>query len=294
MRQITNALLQALRTGFKTDFQRGLDKVKPTYLAFTTKVNSTTKVETYGWLGDFPLFRKWIGEKRIKRLAEKAYRLVNDAYEVTRGIHKHDIQDDNLGLWPAQIEGWGEESAALPDRLAYAALAAGHVSPCYDGQNFFDDEHPMGAGVASNMSAAGGSQPWFLLVTAKSLKPVLLQEREKPHFHMVTDMQDSHVFATGEYLIGGEARYGAGYTYWQLAYRSTQALNKANYEAARDAMKAYTDDEGEPLGLRPDTIVVGISNQAAAKDLFEKQNLAGGESNVLWKEVAILESDRLP
>lgn len=294
MRQITNALLQALRTGFKTDFQRGLDKIPPTYLKFSTKVNSNTKVETYGWLGDFPLFRKWIGEKRIKRLAEKAYQLVNDAYEVTRGIKKHDVQDDNLGLWPAQIEGWGEESAALPDRLAYGALANGHVTACYDGQNFFDDEHPMADGVAANMSAGGASQPWYLLVTTKSLKPILIQEREKPHFHMVDDMKDSSVFITGEFMIGGEARYGAGYTYWQLAYRSTQPLTKASYEAARDAMKAFTDDEGEPLGLRPDTGVFGRSTHAAAKSLFKKQNLAGGESNELFEEIEILESDRLP
>lgn len=292
MRQITPALLSGLRTGFKTDFKRGLGKAAPKYKKFTTTVPSKTKVETYGWLGDFPIFRKWIGEKRIKRLLEKAYRLVNDAFEVTRGIHKHDIQDDNLGLWPAQIEGWGEESAALPDRLAFGALANGHQAPCYDGQNFFDDEHPMADGTASNISAAGASQPWYLLVTAKSLKPILLQEREAPHFHMVTEMTDSHVFETGEYLIGGEARYGAGYTYWQLAYRSTQPLNKANYEAARDAMKAFTDDEGEPLGLRPDTIVVGTSNHSAAKELF-KETLANGESNTLWKEVEILEADRL-
>jgi phage major head subunit gpT-like protein len=294
IRQVTQALLNNLRTGFKTDFQRGIDKVEPSYLKFSTKVGSSTKIETYGWLGDFPRFRKWVGPKVIKRMAEKAYKLVNDAFEVTRGIKKHDIEDDNLGLWGPMIEGWGEEAQALPDRLAYDALARGHVSECYDGQNFFDDEHPMADGVASNISAAGGSQPWYLLVTKKSLKPILIQEREKPHFHMVTDMTDSEVFKTGEYLAGGEARYGAGYTYWQLAYRSTQTLNAANYEAAVTAMLAYTDDEGEPLELRPDLLVVGRSNRVAARELFEKANLAGGESNTLYKDVETLVSQRLP
>ena len=294
MRQITNSLLEALRTGFKTDFKRGIGKVDPSWKKFATKVNSTTLIETYGWLGDFPRFRKWVGAKVIKRMAEKAYQLINDDFEVTRGIPKKQIQDDNLGLWAVQVEGWGEESAALPDRLCYDALAAGHLNECYDGQNFFDTDHPMGGGIASNMSAPGASQPWYLLVTVKSLKPILLQEREAPHFHMVTSMEDTEVFKTGEYLAGGEARYGAGYTYWQLAYRSTQPLNAANYIAAFDTMLTYTDDEGEPLQLMPDTIVVGRSNRQLAKELFEKANLTGGESNINYKDVEILFSQRLP
>lgn len=294
LRQITQALLNNLRTGFKTDFQRGLDKVEPTFMRFSTKVNSTTKIETYGWLGDFPRFRKWVGAKVIKRMKEKAYRLVNDDYEVTRGIKKRDIEDDNLGLWGPQIEGWGEEAQALPDRLAYDALANGHQAECYDGQNFFDDEHPMADGTASNISAAGGSQPWYVLVTKKSLKPILIQEREKPHFHMVTSMEDSRVFETGEYLAGGEARYGAGYTYWQLAYRSTQTLNAANYEAAVAAIMAFTDDEGEPLELRPDLVIAGRSNRVALKQLFDAQLINAGESNIYYKDVEYLVSQRLP
>lgn len=294
MRQITVALLENLRTGFKTDFKRGLDKVEPSYLKFSTKVNSTTKIETYGWLGDFPRFRKWVGAKLIKRMKEKAYQLINDNFEVTRGIDKFQIMDDNLGLWGPQIEGWGEEAKALPDRLAYDALANGHLNECYDGQNFFDTDHPLGDGVVSNISAVGASQPWYLLATKKSLKPILIQERQAPNFHMITNMEDSHVLLTGEYLAGGEARYGAGYTYWQLAYRSTQVLNAVNFEAAVTAMAALTDDEGEPLEIRPDMIVVGRSNRVAAKELFEKMNLTGGESNINWKDVEILQSDRLP
>lgn len=293
-RQITSALLNGLRTGFKTDFKRGLDKIEPTYLRFSTKVNSTTKIETYAWLGDFPRFRKWVGAKVIKRMAEKAYQLINEAFEVTRGIKKHDIEDDNLGLWGPAIEGWGSEAKALPDRLAYDALANGHQRECYDGQNFFDDEHPMAAGVASNISAAGGSQPWYLLVTTSSLNPILVQEREAPHFHMITDMEDSSVFVTGEYLAGGEARYAAGYTFWQLAYRSTQTLNAANYEAAVAAIMAYTDDEGEPLALQPDLLIVGRSNRVAAKQLFDAQLVAGGDSNIYYKDVEWLCSQRLP
>jgi phage major head subunit gpT-like protein len=259
-------------------------------------VPSTTKIETYGFLGDMPIFRRWVGEKRIKSLGEKAYTLANEDFEATIGIHKNKIKDDNLGLYGPTVKGWGQNAAKLPGQLIFEALSNGHQKPCFDGQNYFDTDHPVGdeGAIASNISAVGAAQPWYLVDASQPMKPILYQKREAPHFHMVTDMEDSHVFKTGEYLMGAEARGSAGYTYWQMAYRSTQTLNEANYKAARDAMKAYKDDEGQPLGIMPTHIVVGVSNHQAAKDLFAKANLAGGESNTLNGEVAIIEARRLP
>src|SRR3546814_19870807 len=91
-----------------------------------TPVTATTKIETYGFLGEMPAFRKWVGDKRVKSLEEKAYQLINDPYEATVGIHKHQIQDDNLGIYPSMFEGWGMEAEMWPDRLLFAALSAGH------------------------------------------------------------------------------------------------------------------------------------------------------------------------
>jgi phage major head subunit gpT-like protein len=292
---ITNASLEALRTGFRAEFQKGVNAKTSQYEVMTTKVPSSTKVETYGFLGDFPIFRKWVGEKRIRSMTERAYQLVNDSFEATIGIHKDKIRDDNLGLYGPLVQGWGQDAGALNDRLAFEALANGHVRVCFDGQNYFDTDHPMGregATLHSNINAAGAVQPWYLLDCSKPLKPILLQEREAPTFQMVVDPTDSHVFKTGEYLMGGEARAAAGYTYWQLAYRSTATLNEANYKAACDAMAAIVDDEGEPAGIKPTHIVVGTSNKVAARTLFKKANLTGGESNIYFEDVVIVEAQR--
>lgn len=293
---INNATLSALRTGLKTQFQSGLMATTALYAAMTTTVSSSTKVETYGFLGDFPVFRKWLGEKRVKSMAEKAYQLTNDDFEATIGIHKNKIKDDNLGLYGPLVKGWGEDAGSLADRLAFEALAAGHTRPCYDGQNFFDTDHPMGKGdePTSNMSGADAVQPWYLLDCSKPLKPLLHQQREAPTFNMVTDPEDSHVFKTGEYLMGGEARSAVGYTYWQLAHRSTATLNEDNYVAAKLAMAQLTNDEGEPLAVKPTHLVVGTSNVAAARNLIEKANKAGGESNIYFKDVILVEAPRLP
>jgi len=291
---ITVAALEALRTGFKTNFQAGLGTAGAVAEQISTEVPSTTKIETYGFLGDMPIFRKWLGEKRIKSMQEKAYQLQNDDFEATLGIHKNKIADDNLGLYGPIVTGWGQEAGNLKDRLCFDALKVGHQSLCYDGQYFFDTDHVVNGVTYSNIDTTGAVQPWYLMCLSKPLKPILYQKRQAPSFDMITDPKSDHVFKTGEYLMGAEARGGAGYTYWQLAYRSTATLNAANYELAKQAMYAVTNDEGEPLAIRPTHIVVGSSNQSAAKALFAKPNLVGGESNTYDKELVIIEAPRLP
>lgn len=298
---ITQLKLENLRTGFQTIFKKGLGKVEPKADLFSTPVNSTTKVETYGWLTDMPIFTLWVGAKKIRQLAERAYSLFNDAFEVTVGINKHDLADDKLGLYSMQVEGWGQEAGALKDRMCFEALANGHLAnvkgrdnTCYDGKAFFATDHKVGKLTFSNKTGDNSKEAVFFVCLNKSLKPILYQLREAPHFNMITDPENSHVFKTGEYLMGGEARAAAGYTYWQLAHRFTGALTAANYETIRTAFASIKNEEGEPLGLRPTHIIVGTSNRAAAKSLFDVQRLENGADNIYWKELEIIEADRLP
>jgi phage major head subunit gpT-like protein len=296
-RVVTQALLDALRVDFDARFKDGRTKSKPVGALMSTTVSSSTKITTYGFLGELPTFRKWVGEKRIKSVEEKAYQLVNDPYEATVAIHKHQIEDDNLGLYPAMFEGWGMEAELWPDRLRFDALAQGHLRPCFDNQYFFDSDHPNydDAGTTySNINTAGTVQPWYLLDCSKPIKPLIFQEREKPHFWWVNDLKDSHVARTGEFTAFAEARGACGYTMPFLAYRSTATLNAANYVAARDIMAAYKDDVGDPRGIRPTHIVYGVSNRAAAEALFLKQLSGGGDSNEHYKAVELVYADRLP
>lgn len=295
-RVVTQALLDALRVTFSDAFKRGQTAAPVIGGFMSTPVPSTTAINTYGFLGDLPIFRKWVGEKRIKEVLEKAYQLLNDPYEATLAIHKHQVADDQLGLYPSIFEGWGGEGAQWMDRLRFQALANGHVTECFDGQNFFDSDHPTyqeAGGTWSNIDTTGAVQPWYLLDCSKPLKPLIAQEREAPHFWWINDLMDSHVASTGLMTAYGEARGAVGYTLPFLAYRSTKTLDDDGYIAARDAMMAFTDDNGEPRGIRPTHLVTGISNWQKAKDTF-KPNLTNGESNTLAGEVQIVLADRLP
>jgi phage major head subunit gpT-like protein len=299
-RVVTQALLEALRTTFSNAFTKGMTEAQVIGEFMSTPVPSGTAINTYGFLGDLPIFRKWVGQKRLKEITEKVYQLINEDYEATLPVAKKQIEDDSIGLYPAQFQGWGREGKLWMDRLRFLALKNGHLLPCFDGQYFFDTDHPTYREEAdapqtwSNCDNTNAGEAWFLLDCSQPLKPLIAQERKKPIFWWIADLMDSECAKTGIYTAYGEARGVVGYTFPFLAYRSTATLNAANYMAARDAMKAFADDNGEPRGIRPTHLVAGISNHQKAKDVF-KANLAGGESNTLATDsVTIVQADRLP
>ena len=64
---------------------------------------------------------------------------------------------------------------------------------------------------------------WFLLCTNRYLKPIIFQNREKIKIIPKIREDDDNVFMRKEYIWGIDARYNAGYGFWQMAYGSTGA-----------------------------------------------------------------------
>ena len=95
---INTQALQAIRPGFNASFKRGLGQATSQYTAIATVVNSTTKDNTYGWLGKMPNMREWIGERVVNGIAEHDYTIKNKDYELTVGVARNDILDENLGV----------------------------------------------------------------------------------------------------------------------------------------------------------------------------------------------------
>ena len=62
---------------------------------------------------------------------------------------------------------------------------------------------------------------WFLLCTNRYLKPIIFQNREKIKIIPKIREDDDNVFMRKEYIWGIDARYNAGYGFWQMAYGST-------------------------------------------------------------------------
>lgn len=284
-RPITASLLADIFTGFKTSFRGGFAGVAPAWAKIATQVPSTTLTEKYSWLGQWPRIREWIGDRVIRELSGHEYSITNKPFESTIEVDRDNVEDDQLGIFTPMFTELGRATAAFPDELIFALLAAGFATKCYDGQNFFDDEHPVAGGVAVNMQA-GAQAPWFLLDTTRALKPLIYQTRRGFDLTAMDDPKDANVFFKKKFIYGVDGRAAAGFGFWQMAYASKADLDATNYELARKTMGELKDDEGKPLGISPNLLVVGPSKEGPGRRLLERMQVAGSDNE--WAKTAEL------
>lgn len=298
---ITPATLTALMTGFNQSFEKGKSQAASQYSKIATVIKSTSKSNTYGWLGKWPKFREWIGERVINDMTASAYSVVNKPFESTIGVDRDDIKDDEIGVYAPMFEEMGRASAVFPDELLFPMLDAGTSSLCYDGQNFFDTDHPVyanhdGTGAVtsvSNFDNNGGNPQtkWYLLDTSRALKPLIYQDREPMQFIAMTKLDDEAVFTAKQFRYGVDCRANGGYGFWQMAYCSTKPLTAANIWAAIEAMRGFNADGGKPLGIKPNMLVVRGTQQQAALEAM-KQTI-NGDTNTLAGQLEVLVADYL-
>ena len=286
---LSTALVQALFVGYRRDFQQALADTPTDFEKIATVVPSATKSNTYAWLNQFPTFREWIGARTIKDIAASGYSIANKDWESSVGVKRTDIEDDNVGVYGPLFAEMGRAAKAQPDELVFALLKAGRTTLCYDGQYFFDNDHPVypntdGTGTAvlvTNHDVDTGARPtnpiWYLLDTSRAIKPLLFQERKMPVLTALTALDDEQVFTNNQFRFGVDSRNNVGFGFWQLAFASNQPLTAANYAAARAAMQAFKADGNRPLGIRPNTLVVPPSLEGAARKLLVKDENGGNE-----------------
>ncbi|RWT79225.1 Mu-like prophage major head subunit gpT family protein [Aeromonas caviae] len=302
MAMITPALLQSLFTGFKKNFEDAKSEAPSQYTKIATVIKSTTKSNTYGWLGKFPSLRKWIGDRVIDSMKAHSYQIVNEDFEATVGVDRNDIEDDELGIYAPLFAEMGRSAGVHPDELCFGLLGAGFTTPCYDGQYFFDTDHPVypkadGTGTAelvANLVVDGAyaGEPWFLLDTSRALKPVIFQDRKSPQLIAMTKIDDEAVFTRKEFRYGVDCRDAAGFGFWQLAFANKRALTPDNLWDAFSRMREFQADGGRKLGIKPTLLVVPASLEKLATQMLERE-LSENSSNELKGKLELVVADYL-
>lgn len=288
---INGANLAAVRTGFETAFQGALGQAPSQYLRITTVVPSQTREVKYGWLGKIPGVREWIGPRAVQNLQSHDYTIREKAWELTVAVDRDDIETDNIGIYAPMFAEMGRSAGATWDQLAFGLLKDGFTEICYDGQPFFDADHPVldesGATITVSNTGGGSGTPWFLLDTSRALKPIILQRRRDFQFVAKDRLEDDNVFSNREFVYGTDARANVGFGLWQFAYGSKQTLNATNYATARSALMGMKSDHGRPLGIMPNLLVVPPALESAGRKILNSEYGTGGETNE-WKGTAEL------
>lgn len=284
--EINSGNLRTIYVAFRTDFQGAFAAVTPTYQSIAMTVPSTTRENQYGWLGQFPRIREWLGDRVVNSVSTSDYTIKNKDFESTISVPRPDIQDDQIGVYKPIIQEFGRAVASHPDELCWGLLARGWDVKCFDGQPFFDTDHPVldgrGREVSYSNSGGGSGAPWFLIDDSRAVKPVIYQQRQPFTFVAMDNPNDANVFFKKEFVYGVDGRCNVGFSFPQLCYGSRQPLTEANFEAGFTAMAGLKADHGAPLGIRPRVLVVGASNYKAALKIANAETLDGGASNV-WK-----------
>jgi phage major head subunit gpT-like protein len=248
--------------GFKALYTEQFEATVANYDKIAMTVPSQGRDTTYAWLGQFPQMREWVdGPRQLKALEAHGFSITNVKFESTVKISRDDFSDDQYGAFGKMFAEMGLLARKHPDELVFSLLGQGFTETCYDGQYFFDTDHPFQpdpAGAVTSVSnmQAGTGPAWFLLDASRPLKPIIWQEREKYDLQTINRHDDPHVFMNDEYLYGVRARVNAGFGLWQLAFGSKAALTPANYKAARATMQTYRGDRGRILGVMPNVLVV--------------------------------------
>lgn len=288
---ITASLLNEMFSGFNTLFNNAVQATPTHWNKIAMDVKSTGSDETYGWLSGAPQMREWLGERHIKGVMTARYTLENRKFESTIQVRREDIEDDRLGVYGPQINMMAHAAASHPDELIFEVLKKGFTAECYDGQPFFDADHPvlLDGQTESSVSNFGGGTgtPWFLLDVSRAVKPLVFQTRIPYQMQRVDKDSDSAVFFSDVYSYGVRARVNAGFGLWQFAYGSKQPLTPENYALARVAMQGMRYDGGRIMGVVPNLLVVPPSYEAAARALLTADYIADGVTDV-WRSSAEL------
>lgn len=202
--RVTSAAIEAVRKTFSLVYQQGYDSVAPWAPRVAISVPSSNKSNVYGFLAKLPTMREWVGDRVLHNVAEHDFTVDNKDYELTIEVDRNDIEDDNFGVHTPKVEMMGMAARKQFDYLLVSLLQGGQSSLCYDGQNFFDTDHPT-----SKFDAATGSQRNY--------------------------------------------------------YASGRALSYDNYVAMRAEMMGYLGEDGKPLAVMPNLLIVPPQLEASAR-----------------------------
>lgn len=183
------ALDTLLTKGLLTNFFEGYNAAQMDWDKVATKVPSTARSETYGWLGSVPRLREMLGERQAKKLLEHTYTLTNKEFEATIEVDHADLKDDQTGQYGILARSIGEAAKTYPDELIFTDLIPNGASQlCYDGQYFFDTDHPIGETGTTQSNKGTSALDASAFNTARTALRTMKDDFGRPTFNNNMDL----------------------------------------------------------------------------------------------------------
>lgn len=112
---------------------------------------SNQETETYKWLGSVPKFREWFGGRAAGHPKAESYSIRNKLWEQTLEFGIDDLRRDKTGQIELRIGELAQAGASFWEDMITSLINADGL--CYDGQNFFDTDHPVKESTVGSTTA---------------------------------------------------------------------------------------------------------------------------------------------
>lgn len=142
---VTDSTLASITTGYSVKFREGLTSMARAipYQMFAAEATAMGGNIIYPIKGRPQKMQEWNGPRVSREHQIYGYELRSKKYQATTDVQIEDIEDDKYGLYNDEMRGLGEAAARLPYDQVVAAIIAGDETACYDGEYFFDTDHPL-------------------------------------------------------------------------------------------------------------------------------------------------------
>ncbi len=158
----TPAALAALKTRLFKTFQDGLAATAPVSTdPLCTRVQIDTEFLTADWLAGITGMREWIGPREAEGLKERAYQIYVKHWEKLIEVSRDALDDSPMtaaGNAAIRLSMLMETGRKVQDDILIDLIKNGHQRTCYDGQYYFDTDHPVdldSTGSQSNYESTG-------------------------------------------------------------------------------------------------------------------------------------------
>lgn len=151
---ITSENLKLVFQAVRAKYDEGIGQTKTPLLdALCERMTSVTSEQVYAFLDRFPKFREWLGPRVINNLVEQDMTVKNRKFELTAGIARDRIEDDQVGIYGPKFRRLGEQTQKWRENLIRDRLQAGKTTKTFDGKNFFATDHYQNFGRKTGSQA---------------------------------------------------------------------------------------------------------------------------------------------
>jgi phage major head subunit gpT-like protein len=204
-----------ITAGFYTELE---NNPAPSWLALVFRIIlSSIQTEIISFSKGFPGMREWLGERRVQSLSQYQVSITKKNHELTVGIGYDDIYFDKWNNITDHIRGLAQ---AVPRHFVdyfVSLMLGGFSTPSYDGQYYFDSDHPNGVDANGAAETISNTTAAALDATSYAVAQMQASKWRNADTQKPLNVKYTHLFyapgaKTAELQLFGAERLASGAT----------------------------------------------------------------------------------